>query len=242
MQEDNNESLPKYIRGHINLFGAWVPGVLPSDVINRKPGTEILQDLIEGVLARKLDTLEEPVIERFAEISPQELYIPIVPDEPKLLDRLLKPLKSAKRLYCFEEYLAALALCGLVGESLAMLVYRLQKPKLGDSRISLEQEKQLFGSKFDKLGQERRVQVLKCFTLINNNQEELFSKIRAIRRKYLHLWEVDTTHIQADAKDCFLNAMRLFKEISGLAIGEDGTLIMSPYLLEYIKEQEKANG
>lgn len=233
-----------YIQSHINLFGAWDPKFTPNQVYDRIPGTDSIIDLIETVLKIKLENISVPSIERFAEISPVELYLPIVPDEQYLVDRLLRPLKSAKRLYCLEEFLATIALSGLVGESLVMLVYRMRKPiLLNGQSIVIKQERQLFGRDFDSLDQNRRVEILRCFGLINDEQKKLFSDLRGIRNKYLHLWEVSANinQIQADAKKNFLNAMLLFKEISGLAIGEGGTLVMSPYLLEYLKAQKMSN-
>ncbi len=231
--------MPEQIRAHINLFGAWIAGVSVNDVISKKTGTDALRMLIEAVLERSVDSLEPVAIERFADLSPQDLYLPVVPDEQKLVDRLLRPLKSAKRQYCFGEFLATIALSGLVGESLAMLRYRMRKPELHGKPISIEQERQLFGRDFDSLDQSRRVEILRSFELISDVQKQLFSDLRGIRNKYLHLWEVDSSQIHVEARKSFLNAMRLFKEISGLSIGPDGTFIMNPDLLNYLKDQEK---
>lgn len=230
-----------YIRSHINLFGAWDAKFTPNQVHTRSPGTDLVIDLIEAVLKIRLENISLSTIERFAEISPIELYLPVVPDEQYLVDRLLRPLKSAKRLYCLEEFLATIALSGLVGESLAMLVYRMRKPILNEQPIIITQEKQLFGRDFDSLDQSRRIEILKCFEFIDDDQKQLFSDLRGTRNKHLHLWEVNTNQIQVDAKKCFLNAMRLFKQISGLALGEGGALVMSPYLLQYIKAQKNSN-
>jgi len=231
-----------YIQGHINLFGAWEPNFTPQQVHARSSGTSLVGDLIEAVMEFKLENLSLQAIERFAEVSPVELYLPIVPDEQKLVDRLLRPLKSAKRLYSLGEFLATIALSGLVGESLAMLVYRMQKPALHGQSIAADQEKQLFGRDFDSLDQSRRIEILRCFGFINDGQKQLFSDIRGIRNKYLHLWDVNTTQVQVDAKKCFLSAMRLFKEISGLASNDGGQLVMNPYFLKYLKDQETKSG
>ena len=95
-----------YVIGHLNLFGGWDSGFTPKDVKERKEGSELFTDTIEMMLEDKIENLDLIEIGRFAELSTPELYIPIVPDEPKLIDRLARPLKSAKRLYCFGEFLS----------------------------------------------------------------------------------------------------------------------------------------
>ena len=227
--------MPDYVTAHINLFGAWDPRFAPQAVFSRQPGAEAIGQLIEYVLGVKLECLTEAVIERFAEASPADLYLPVVPDEQRLVERLLKPLKSAKRLYSLGESLGTIALSGLVGESLAMLVYRMRGISLGGKQIEKSQEQQLFGKDFDALDQIRRIDILHCLGLINDAQRLSFSDLRGVRNKYLHLWEVDNSQLESDAKKCFLTALRLFKEISGVGIGQSGEFIIAPQLLAYIR-------
>ncbi|MBI4115134.1 MAG: hypothetical protein HY447_01010 [Candidatus Omnitrophica bacterium] len=232
--------MSNYIRGHLNLFGGWDSRFTPKDVKERKKGSEIFADLIEMMLEDKIENLDLIEIERFAELSTPELYIPIVPDEPKFIDRLARPLKSAKRLYCFGEYLSTIALCGLVGESLTMLIYRIYKFEINKKIIDKKQEEQLFGREFDNLDQYRRINVLKGLGLISEEQHQMFSELRQLRRPYLHLWEVDTSNIQGDAKKSFIIATNLFKSVTRIGIGSKGELIMDPNLLNYIKAHQEA--
>lgn len=231
--------MEEYISAHVNLFGAWDPRFTPQAVFSRQPGTELIRELIEYVLEVKPECLTEIAIERFANISPLELYLPIVPDEQKFVERLLKPLKSAKRLYCIGEFLGTVALSGLVGESLAMLVYRIHKIRFGGKQIEKSQEQQLFGKDFDALDQSRRIEILQSLGLINDTQKQLFSDLRGMRNKYLHLWDVDSSQLESDAKKCFLNAMKLFKEISGVRTEPSGTFAMNPNLLAYVKTAQQ---
>lgn len=227
--------MTEYVSAHVNLFGAWDPQFTPRQVFAREKGTDSIRSLIEYVLDVKPEGLTEIAVERFAGLSPKELYLPIVPNEQKLVERLLKPLKSAKRLYCLGEFLGTVALSGLVGESLAMLVYRMHRIQLGGKQIEKGQEQQLFGRDFDALDQSRRIEILRCLGLITDPKKQLFSDLRGTRNKYLHLWEVDSSQLEGDAKKSFLSTLRLFKEISGVDIGQSGEFIMVPQLLEYIR-------
>lgn len=227
--------MPDYVTAHVNLFGAWDAQFIPQAVFARRSGTEAVGQLIEYVLGIKLECLTEEAVKRFAEVSPAELYLPVVPDEQRLVERLLKPLKSAKRLYCLGEFLGTIALSGLVGESLAMLVYRMHGISLAGRQIEKSQEQQLFGKNYDALEQVRRTDILHCLGLINDVQKQSFSDLRGVRNKYLHLWEVDSSQLESDAKKCFLTALRLFKEISGVNIGKSGEFIIAPQLLAYIR-------
>src|SRR3989338_7893611 len=98
--------MAEYIQAHISLFGAWDPQFTAEDVFSRKPGTEIIADLIELMLEIKGESLTLEIIQRFADLSPADVYIPVVPAEEKFIDRLVRPLKSAKRTFCFGDFLA----------------------------------------------------------------------------------------------------------------------------------------
>jgi hypothetical protein len=233
-----NNKMAESIQSHINLFGAWDPQFTPEDVFSRKSGTEIIADFVGLVLEIKRESLTLEIVRRFSELSPSEVYIPVIPNEEKFIDRLVRPLKSAKRTYCLGEFLATVALSGLAGESLALLAYRIRKFVLNGQPISGEQEKKLFGKDFDSLGQERRIKVLECLGYIDRDDERLFLDLKGCRDKYLHLWEVDTSQIHSDAKKSFLNAMRLFKKITGLSIDESGSLVMNPNFLAYLKQTQ----
>lgn len=184
--------MAEYVQAHINLFGAWDPRFTAEEVFSRKAGTEAIADFIELVLEVKRESLTLKIVQRFAELSPPEVYAPVVPDEEKFIDRLVRPLKSAKRTYCFGEFLATIALSGLAGESLALLAYRIHKFVLNGKQINSEQEKKLFGNEFDNLGQERRIKVLECLGYIDLDDVGRFLDLKGCRDKYLHLWEVDT--------------------------------------------------
>ena len=74
---------------------------------------------------------------------------------------MLKPLKSAKKNYCLGEYPATIALCGVVGEMLPILLWKINDVRLKGQSITEEDEAGLFGKSFEKLNQDQRLKILK---------------------------------------------------------------------------------
>ncbi|MBW1714025.1 MAG: hypothetical protein JRJ59_12870, partial [Deltaproteobacteria bacterium] len=66
---------------------------------------------MERVLEVPIEHMPREVLERYVEVSGKKFYIGIFPHTDKLFERVLSPLKSAKRLYCLGEYLASIELC-----------------------------------------------------------------------------------------------------------------------------------
>jgi hypothetical protein len=60
-------------------------------------------------------------------------------------------------------YLAVIALCGMVAEMVAILHWELSEPKLNGQPMSA----------FEKLGQERRVRVLSAYGILSDGQSRL---------------------------------------------------------------------
>jgi hypothetical protein len=97
----------------------------------------------------------------------------------------------------------------------------------------------LFGSKFEKLGQERRVAVLAAYGVIDDKTKSDFDKIRQIRRRYLHLWSEDHDRLPTDGVQSFHAAVSLVVT----AIGQDvdkrtGRFVLTPRLMRYLQRHQ----
>ncbi len=55
-------------------------------------------------------------------------------------------------------YLGTIALCGMVAEMVAVLLYEISNFSLKNRPMTEQDQTSVFGSKFEKLGQDRRVQ------------------------------------------------------------------------------------
>lgn len=159
---------------------------------------------------------------------------------------MLSPFKSAKRCYCLGEYLAAIELCAHVGEMLAQLLWAMSPITHNQEPVTTDFEKAMWGSTFEKLGQDRRVKVLEAFTALKTDHVEIFNFLRTTRRKYFHLWSESTEDIQEDAKNCFIRLTKLVKEILQMDISptEPGKITVNPMLSAYLERTKKdhANG
>jgi hypothetical protein len=226
------------IRVTINYLG--VP-LLSSQIaaLMEAQNSPLAGNILESFFGLPVKSLGREIIERYCDLSTPDLYAPILPHSDKLFERLISPLKSAKRCYCFGEFLATIELCAHVGEMLAQLAWEITPITHNQSRVTPEFEKGLFGRRFEKLGQERRIEVLKTFNAVSDYQASLFEELRTKRVSYFHLWSAGTENSRDDAAFCFKTASVLTKEV--LQIGFDpndrGRLLINPLLLAFLSEE-----
>jgi hypothetical protein len=178
----------------------------------------------------------ETLIERYKRISTEPIRLFAAPAEPRILEKLVWPLRHAKASYMVGNNLAVVALCGMVSEMVALLLWQLADRNVNGRQMTLEDEAALFGSSFEKLGQERRVRVLAAYEIVAPNVMEMFDKIRLIRRKYLHLWSQDHERLPEDAVACFHAAIGLVVTAIGQDI-KDGAVVLNPKLVKYLERQ-----
>ena len=175
------------------------------------------------------------LVERYKRISTGPRLF-AAPAEPRILEKLVWPLRHAKASYVVGNNLSVVALCGMVAEMVALLLWQLAETKLNEQTVTESDEKALFGRSFEKLGQERRVEILKAYGIITSDLANHFGTIRATRRQYLHLWSHDHRSLQEDAVKCFHAATRLVIEAIGHNM-EDGKIVLHPRLVKYLARE-----
>lgn len=223
----------------INYFGPFIVGDDIDDFLNEKfikPEMVWSRELMESFLGIPVNSISRDILKRYTEITVKDSHTSIVPHSEKIAQKLLEPLKSAKRSYCFGDYLATIALCGMTAEMLTVLIWEINDIKLRGKKLSKKQEKQLFGEKFIKLIQYRRLEVLKTLRLISNDQFEIFDDIRDKRNKYLHSWTINTKGQQNDALDMFKGVSNLFMKITDIGIGDPGKVKVDQRVLDYLNK------
>ena len=104
------------------------------------------------------------LVERYREISTEKTRLFAAPYERRILDKLVWPLRNAKAAYMCGNYLSTIALCGMVAEMVAMLLFEITDFHLNNKSMSENDQVSVFGRKFEKLGQDRRVQVLAAYS------------------------------------------------------------------------------
>src|SRR6266487_2906542 len=85
------------------------------------------------------------LIARYREISREDVRLSIVPIEERISDKLVAPLRHAKASYMVGNFLATLALCGMVAEMLALLLWEMTEIPINRQRMTSQEEENLFG-------------------------------------------------------------------------------------------------
>jgi hypothetical protein len=174
------------------------------------------------------------LIARYREISTEDVRLSIVPNEERISDKLVAPLRHAKASYMVGNFLATLALCGMVAEMLALLLWEMAETTINGQRMTTKEEENLFGRTFEKLGQDRRVKVLLTYGLISDRVRDDLELVRKTRNKYLHLWSQDHYELPKDAVSVFKAAVRVTVALLGQDIA-DGKFVLRPHLLKYLQ-------
>ena len=146
------------------------------------------------------------------------------------------PLRNAKAAYMCGNYLSTIALCGMVAEMVAILLFEISGFQLNNKPMSDKDQIAVFGRKFEKLGQERRVKILAAYSIIDSDIFTAFEAIREVRNRYLHLWSQDHEQLPIDAVKSFEFAVNIVVAAVGQKIHK-GKLILNPAFVKYLKRK-----
>lgn len=219
-----NETIPAYINplAFIELEMPLLEKTLTAESILRYVCAPVAPD---GVA----------IAARYREINALSDSLFFAPAESNILEKLVWPLKHAKSSYIVGNYLGSISLCGMVAEMISILLFEISELSVNGQPLDDDHQKKLFGSSFEKLAQERRVQVLKSFKVIDEPVAKAFTEIRLIRRQYLHLWSKEHARIAEDARNCFRASMELvLRTLSQQII--DGKIRLNPLLTRYLRK------
>ena len=214
---------------------AWVnplvcPEIARSTLTDEPPGAD---RLLEYAFAPDVERTSQAFVERYREISTGVDPLPLAPAEPNILAKMVWPLRSAKASYALGNYLSCIAMCGLVGEMVAMLTWDISEVRFQAGQLGETQEKLLLGSSFERLGQERRVSVLFAAGLIDESAKRAFDSLREIRRKHLHLFSHPHSEAERDARAAFSAAAEALKQLFRFTVESDD-VSLRPELTTYL--------
>jgi hypothetical protein len=197
--------------------------------------------MMEQLLGTPPAHLPRDVLERYVEVSPPESYLPLFPHTDKIFERILSPLRSAKRCYCLGEYLATIELCAHVGEMFAILLWQMRQLHLNGKPIDEATENLLFGRSFERQGQDQRVKMLRAIGAVEAADGMRLDELRRRRRKHFHLWSGDSSDMKSDAFHCFWLVVQLAESVLQISF-DDGRVIINPALQAYVdKDGRNAN-
>jgi hypothetical protein len=171
-------------------------------------------------------------------ISSRAETLYVLPLEQRLEDKLILPLRQAYASHLLGNYLGTLALCGMIGEMLTIFKFEISNIKLARRKLSKDDEKSLFGYEFERLGQERRIEVLTVYKLIDKDSAKLLGKIRKIRNNYLHYWSRDHDQLENDSFQVLCATIDFVKN-SFPQHFENGKVVLSPEVTQYLQQSTK---
>jgi hypothetical protein len=157
------------------------------------------------------------------------------PAEGRILNQLIWPLRHAKACYVVGNYLATIALAGIVAEMTAILIHDLMDRLFNNRAMTPEDEAQIYGRSFEELDQRRRIEVLRGYGALTAEAFEAFGRLRGTRKKHLHLAQlVDEKELSRDARAMFRDAVLVVAACIGQNMN-DGKLVLTPQMMRYLE-------
>ena len=195
------------------------------------------QDVLKFVCSPGVPADAASMASRYREIASEPVRLFVAPAERRILDKLVWPLRHAKASYMVGNYLAVIALTGMVAEMVAILRWDIAEVSMNGRPMTSKIQKAMFGNRsFERLGQEQSIKVLEACGLIDGAAKERFETIRKIRRGYLHLWSQDHHSLPGDAIKSYHAAVALVATIIGQDFS-DGKIVISQELVKYLERE-----
>jgi hypothetical protein len=174
-------------------------------------------------------------VTRYREITCDDTLF-LAPAEKHLLQKLIWPLRHTKGSYALGNFLGCIALCGMVGEMVAILLWDISKLRLQEKPWDESAQIAVFGSSFEKLNQSRRTMVLGALGVIKEDDNVTFESLRNIRRKYLHFFSQPHEQAAHDARRAYQYASKLVETVLGVHV-EGEAVILRQDLVRYLNER-----
>jgi hypothetical protein len=197
---------------------------LLKEIKNEQKITE--KDILEYVKGYTMMPNVKNFVRNYEAISENINRLFAVPAETQINTKLIQPLRHAAGSFMLGNYLDTIAMCGFVSEMMTIFLYETSNIVINDNKIS-DLADDIFGRSFEKLGQDRRLKILKGFSIIEQDIFEKFDKIRLMRARYLHRFNEDHAQIAPDAKEIFASTLDLLISVFGQQI-KDGKVYYNP--------------
>lgn len=197
----------------------------------------LLSDLTRN---RASDPVAE-ITSRHKEISRFDHLLHIVPADDLILRKIVWPLRSAKQAYMLGDGLGCIALSGCIGEMVASLTFEFIELRLGQTPVTLNSEKRLFGGTFEGLSQSRRVDILHALGAWTDDQVKKAGELAKIRNKHLHRLSADVSHMEREAALAYRLAVELAASAVAFRIGDKGTVVVEEKLGRYLLKRRRSS-
>ena len=123
----------------------------------------------------------------------------------------------------------------MVAEMVAILLFEISDFQINQKKMTNKDEKSVFGSSFENLGQYRRVEILHAYNIIDDTIKDAFDLVRTKRKRYLHLWSQDYAALPVDAVAVYNATVTIVIRAIGQDF-KDGKIILNPALVKYLEK------
>lgn len=176
----------------------------------------------------------EGVRERTKALAAHDHELNAVPRESLLLHRIVWPLRAAKQSFILGNFLGCIALCGTISEMLAILRFEVST----HAQSTSGSQKRLYGNRFDRLGQSRRLDVLSEHELYEPEQVHLAREIKKIRDRYLHALDAPFETSEDDAVEIYGATVQLVDAMIAVrGSSPPGSVAPGSHLIQYLRDQ-----
>ena len=224
---------------HDKIIKGWIrPLSIPSIKIFpfERPVERIDPALLVRDLCRDRPTdLLEAIKRRYLKLSAEDLDIVIVPAINLILERIVWPLKSAKQAFCLADFIACIALCGMVCEMAIVFIYDLAASLWNISRLGPKYKKMFADRRYEGLAQEQRVKELRKLGAIPDELAEDANTVRRIRREYLHFLDKNYARLEEDAYEAYTATFRVVRSLVALPLGKKKELAIPAHVKSYLE-------
>ena len=180
------------------------------------------------------------LVRRYRDISGTEgKRLLVAPADHDILTKLVTPLRHGITSYMLGNYLGTIALCGAICEMLAIFWYDLARVKTPQGVMERKTQELMYGRSFEKLNQDRRLNVMRALELLDEDTYRNFTMVRNLRNKYLHYFSISHKPIASDAKKAWVVTRGLLVQVFDIQF-ENGKIKLNPSLLRYLREKGQA--
>ena len=200
----------------------------PDGSTNKPTLEEVMGFLCPPETPSDIDSL----VKRYRKISQVQPRL-LFPDHPRTPEKIVWPLRQAIASYMVGNYLAVIALCGMVAEMVAI--------RLWNHEDLAVDEKKEFGRKFHDLLHSEKIKILFRHKIITKENKHFFDDVRDTRNKYLHKWSKDHRRLPRDAIRVYRKTVRLVEISLGAQGFQDGAARLPGRLLRYLKKHGRVD-
>jgi hypothetical protein len=179
----------------------------------------------------------ESIKKRYLKLSTEDLDIFIVPAKNLILENIVLPLKSAKQAFCLADFIACIALCGMVCEMAIVFIYDLAASLWHISHLDPKYKKIFAARRYERLAQGQRVKELRKLGAIPDELAEDANTVRRIRRECLHFLDKDYARLEEDAYEAYTATFRVIRSLVALPLGKQKKLAIPAHVKSYLESK-----